>query len=121
MQISLSFSAGQRSTRPDLRTICQGMDETLEIRRKKLRIRAWRRGFKEADLILGRFADSALNTMSDEDVRAFERLLDQPDQDIYGWIIGREPVPAEFDGPIMTALQSFRVDADAAFGDGPRS
>jgi len=97
------------------------MTETIENRRKKLRIRAWRRGFKEADLILGRFADANLDTMTDDEIVSFDRLLDEADQDLYGWIIGREPAPAEFDTPVLKALQSFRVDADAEFGDGPKS
>lgn len=97
------------------------MIETLENRRKKLRIRAWRRGFKEADLILGRFADEALATMSERDVIAFDVLLDQLDADIYAWVIGTQPTPAEFDTPVMDALKRFRVDRDAAFGDGPKS
>jgi antitoxin CptB len=96
------------------------MTDTLDIQRKKLRIRAWRRGFKEADLILGRFADSNLALMSAEDVAAFDVLLDEADQDLYGWIIGRTETPKEFDGPVMTALKAFRVDRDAAFGDGPK-
>lgn len=96
------------------------MSDTIDTLRKKLRIRAWRRGFKEADLILGRFADARLDAMSEGEVREFERLLDQADQDLYAWIIGREALPEEFEGPVMTELQAFRVDADAAFGDGPR-
>jgi antitoxin CptB len=95
------------------------MTDTLEIQRKKLRIRAWRRGFKEADLILGRFADLHLDSLSAQDVEAFERLLDQPDQDSYGWIIGRVETPVEFKGPVMTALQAFRIDSFAGTGDGP--
>lgn len=97
------------------------MTETVDTKRKKLRIRAWRRGFKEADLILGRFADDRLEQMTDAEVAAFEHLLDQPDQDIYAWIIGREAPPAEFDTPILKALQGFRVDQDAAYGDGPKN
>jgi antitoxin CptB len=96
------------------------MTHDLDTQRKKLRIRAWRRGFKEADLILGRFADSKLDVMSADEVAAFDRLLDEADQDLYGWIIGRTETPIEFDGPVMTALKSFRVDQDAAFGDGPK-
>ena len=97
----------------------RAMTESTETKRKKLRIRAWRRGFKEADLILGRFADKHLDTLSDADVALFEHLLDQQDQEIYGWIIGREPVPAEFQNDIMTALQNFKVEDGAEYGDGP--
>ena len=96
------------------------MIETLENRRKKLRIRAWRRGFKEADLILGRYADQALATMSQADIADFDALLDQLDADIYSWVIGTAPTPAQFDTPVMDALKGFRVDRDAAFGDGPK-
>jgi len=97
------------------------MTDTLDTQRKKLRIRAWRRGFKEADLILGRFCDDNIDSLDKAGLDAFEALLDQSDQDVYGWIIGREPVPAEFDTPVMTRLKAFRVDADAAFGDGPKA
>jgi len=97
------------------------MTDTLDTQRKKLRIRAWRRGFKEADLILGRFCDDNIDSLDKAGLDAFEALLDQSDQDVYGWIIGREPVPAEFDTPVMGRLKAFRVDADAAFGDGPKA
>jgi|TARA_A100001391_G_scaffold39480_1_gene21997 antitoxin CptB len=97
------------------------MTDTLDTQRKKLRIRAWRRGFKEADLILGRFCDDNIDSLDKAGLDAFEALLDQSDQDVYGWIIGREPVPAEFDTPVMARLKAFRVDADAAFGDGPKA
>lgn len=97
------------------------MTDTLETQRKKLRIRAWRRGFKEADLILGRFCDDHIDSMDAEALDAFEALLDQPDQDVYGWIIGREPTPAAFDTPLMDRLKAYRVSTDAAFGDGPKA
>jgi antitoxin CptB len=97
------------------------MIETLENRRKKLRIRAWRRGFKEADLILGRYADQALEGMSAIDIADFDRLLDELDADIYSWVIGSAATPEAFDTPVMAALKRFRVDRDAAFGDGPKS
>ncbi|MED5550440.1 MAG: succinate dehydrogenase assembly factor 2 [Pseudomonadota bacterium] len=97
------------------------MTDTLDTQRKKLRIRAWRRGFKEADLILGRFCDDNIDSLDKAGLDAFEALLDQSDQDVYGWIIGREPVPAAFDTPVMDRLKAFRVDADAAFGDGPKA
>ena len=47
----------------------------LETRRKRLRYRAWHRGFKEADLIMGRFADARLDDLSEIDLTEFERLL----------------------------------------------
>lgn len=82
-----------------------------EIRLKRLRFRAWRRGFKEADLILGPFADKYGQRLTAEQLDAFETLLDQPDQDLYEWIIERRPTPTEFDGEVMRMLKQFRFEA----------
>ena len=76
-------------------------------RLRKLSFRAWRRGFKEADIILGNFADDHLDTMSDADLDTFEVLLEVPDQDLYGWIIEREPTPADFQSEIMKSLNTY--------------
>jgi antitoxin CptB len=88
-----------------------------EIRFKRLRHRAWRRGFKEADLILGPFADKHGRNLTDEQADAFEALLEQPDQDLYEWIIERRPTPAAFDGEIMRMLKQFRFEAFEARED----
>jgi len=76
-------------------------------RLRKLSFRAWRRGFKEADIILGNFADDMLPGMSDEELDIFEDLLEVPDQDLYGWIIERDPTPAEFQSVIMNKLNIY--------------
>lgn len=73
----------------------------------RLTFRAWRRGFKEADMILGSFADEHLAKLDTAGLDEFERLLDLPDQDLYAWITKREPTPPEFEGPVMDLLRSF--------------
>jgi antitoxin CptB len=87
---------------------------TDEARLKKLRLRAWRRGFREADLILGPFADRYVQDFSDAELDWFEALLEQPDHDLYGWILEREPTPATFDIPLMNKLKAFRDEAHKA-------
>jgi antitoxin CptB len=81
------------------------MDET---RVNRVRFRAWRRGFREADLILGPFADSHARDLSEADLDRFETLLELPDHDLYAWIMGTEPTPAEFDHDLMARLRAFR-------------
>jgi antitoxin CptB len=86
------------------------MDDDPEARQQRIRklsFRAWRRGFKEADIILGHFSDEALPTMSDAELDTFEVLLEVPDQDLYGWIIERDPTPPEFQSEIMRRLNTF--------------
>jgi len=82
-------------------------DDLKDARLRKLKFRASRRGFREADLIIGLFAQAEVDAMSAEDLDAFEILLEQPDQFLYGWIIGREPPPPAFDGPVLRRLQAF--------------
>ena len=86
---------------------------TDDARLKKLKLRAWRRGFREADLILGPFADRHVSTFTPDELDWFERLLEQPDQDLYGWILGTTPTPAEFDGELMNRLKAFRDEVYA--------
>lgn len=77
-------------------------------RLKMLKLRAWRRGFREADLILGPFADLHVPAFNDAELDQFEALLNVPDHDLYGWILEREPTPPPFDGPLMDKLKAFR-------------
>jgi antitoxin CptB len=78
-----------------------------EARLKMLSFRAWRRGFKEADIILGNFADDMLPDMTDEELDIFEVLLEVPDHDLYGWIIERDPTPEAFKSIIMSKLNDY--------------
>ena len=92
---------------------------THETRLKKVKFRAWHRGFREADLILGPFADRYAGTLSDSQLDAFEALMEEADQDLYEWIVERTPTPPEFDGEIMRMIKTFRFEAYEARG-GPR-
>jgi antitoxin CptB len=82
-------------------------DEIDATRRKRLIYQANYRGFKEADLLLGGFAKTYMDTMSAEEVLQFEDLLTAKDHDIYDWVTGRLPVPANFDTPILKRLRAF--------------
>lgn len=94
-----------------------GEDHTTgdrETRIKKLRFRAWHRGMKEMDLILGGFADRHLVELEDNDLDFFERLLRAPDQEFYKVLSGDLPIPPEIDHPIVRRLVEFTQTAQAA-------
>lgn len=83
----------------------------MDDRRKRIKFRAWRRGFREIDLILGGFADAHVESLDDAGLSAFEALLDAPDQDVYDWIVGRTPAPSGYDTPTLGLIRSFRFFA----------
>lgn len=98
--------------------------DTTELKNQRLgriSFRAWRRGFREADLVLGPFADQVGPSLSDDELDAFEGLLNEDDQFLYGWIIEREPTPAEHDHTLMAKIRAFmraHVAAEVAKGAG---
>lgn len=89
-----------------------------DARLRRLKFRAWHRGFREADLILGPFADKHASSLTAEQIDEFERLMEAPDHDLYNWIVERDPTPPEMDGEIMRMLKAFRDEAHATRGPG---
>jgi antitoxin CptB len=88
-----------------------------EARLKKLKFRAWRRGFREADLILGPFADRHVQDMDEAQLDEFERLLEVPDQDLYAWITDRMDTPPEWDGELIRQIKAFRYEVHGSNGE----
>ncbi len=83
----------------------------MDERRKRLRFRAWRRGFRELDLLMGAFADARIEELSEARLDEFERLLEAPDQDVYAWITGAAPLPPAHDTATFDALRAFHLHA----------
>ena len=82
----------------------------LEPRRKKALYRAWHRGTKEMDLVLGPYADAHIGDLSDADLAEFERLLDLPDVDMFGWFTNPERTPAEHATALVDHIRTFHLD-----------
>lgn len=76
-----------------------------EDRIKRLRFRAWHRGTREADFMIGGFFDTYHAGWSEEEMAWFETLLDEEDVEIMGWAIGTMPVPERYAGPMMQKMQ----------------
>jgi len=73
------------------------MDEVL----RALKYRAWHRGTREADMMIGGFFDAYHNSWGAHDRALFAALLTEQDVDIMAWAIGTQPVPERFQGPMM--------------------
>jgi len=70
--------------------------ELREHRLKRLSMRSMRRGIKEMDIILTRFADANLAQLSPEELDVYEALLEENDQDLYQWVTEQVAPPKEF-------------------------
>jgi antitoxin CptB len=81
-------------------------DMDPDIRMKRLRFRAWHRGTREADLMVGGFFDARAHEWNAEQLDWFEELLEEQDVDIMGWAIGSIPCPPEWDGEMMQQMRA---------------
>ena len=79
------------------------MDHADRLRR--LKFRAWHRGTREADYMIGCFFDRHGSSWGEQELAWFEALLDEEDVDIMGWALGTLAVPAEYAGPLMDAFR----------------
>jgi len=85
--------------------------EGLDVRRRRLLFRAWRRGVREMDLIVGRFADAHIDTFDDAGLDEFERLIEAPNAALYAWVVGAETAPANYDTAVLAKLKAFHMRA----------
>ena len=84
------------------------MSDALDIRRKRLLFRSWHRGTKEADLLLGSFAERHLADLSAAQLDRYEALLENDDADLWDWLVGRRPPPSDHDNDVIRLLLNFR-------------
>ena len=84
------------------------------MRRRKLLFRAWHRGMREADLIIGAFRRCRDRRADEDELAEFEHLLEVPDRDLLAWVTGEADVPAQHDTPLFRRLRDFSQPADRA-------
>jgi antitoxin CptB len=83
----------------------------LDVRRRRLLFRSWHRGTREADLIMGRFADAHIEALSDGELDQYEHLLDAIETDLLAWVTGVIAVPAEHDTAMFRRVRDFHFQA----------
>lgn len=81
--------------------------DNISINRKRLKFRSWHRGTREIDLLLGKFADTHVDSFGAEEIELYDRFLNNSDPDIYNWITGQEPVPPSEDTKVVRLLLAF--------------
>ncbi len=83
----------------------------LDARRRKALFRSWHRGMREMDILMGRFADAELATLSEAEFADYETLLELADRDIFGWLTDEMDIPPAYDTPVFRKILAFHTHA----------
>ena len=84
-----------------------------DARRRRLVFRAWHRGTREMDLVMGRFTEAQVAALSDDDVADLEQLMEANDRDVFDWVSGMTSVPANYDTSVFRRLCAFHLNPGA--------
>ena len=82
----------------------------LDPRRRRLLFRAWHRGIREMDLVLGQFADNELAGIDGGDLDEFEAILGEDDNDLFAWICGKAETPQRLKTMLFQRIAAFRPE-----------
>lgn len=86
------------------------MDARIEAKRKRLLFRCHHMGTAENDYLFGGFCERYLPELNAEQLDALEILLLESDNDLFNWVMEKEPVPQNLDGAMMKMLKTYRKD-----------
>ncbi|GAA5094421.1 succinate dehydrogenase assembly factor 2 [Bartonella acomydis] len=81
----------------------------LDVRRRRLVFRAWHRGIREMDLILGHYVDAHITGMSDKTVSALEYIMSFDDRDLLTWVTGEITPPSEVDNLLFRDIINYHI------------
>ncbi|MEM8731010.1 MAG: succinate dehydrogenase assembly factor 2 [Pseudomonadota bacterium] len=82
--------------------------EPRDIQIRRLKMRAMRRGIREMDLLLTAYADARLEHMSEVELRIFDQLLGENDQDLYAWVTGQRPADGKFSDILADIAENYQ-------------
>lgn len=85
----------------------------LDPRRRRALFRAWHRGTREMDLLLGPFADAHIADLGDHDLADFEALMEIPDDELYTWLVGRAEAAPNLRSHVFHSIVAFHAKANA--------
>lgn len=78
---------------------------TFDQRLARAKFRAWHRGTREADYMIGGYYDRYHAAWGEAELVWFEALLDEDDVDVMAWALGSQPAPDHLVGDLLTSMQ----------------
>ena len=58
-------------------------------------------------MLIGGFALAQMSLLSEQELNSFDQLLDEADNDLLSWIMGRDEVPARVDLNLINQIILF--------------
>ncbi|WP_420409387.1 succinate dehydrogenase assembly factor 2 [Hoeflea sp.] len=89
----------------------------LDPRRRRILVRAWRRGIREMDLVIGGFADAEIATLKEGELDQLEALMAEDDADLLKWVTGEQETPERFQTELFARMRAYVPD----FGPKPEA
>lgn len=83
--------------------------EDIAIRRRRLKYRAWHRGTREMDLVLGPYADAHADALDEAELTRLETFMGEEDVDLLKWVMGQESPPPSVDHALLAEIIAFRI------------
>jgi antitoxin CptB len=80
-----------------------------EARRRRIVFRSRHRGMLEMDLIMGRFIDAEIASLSESELDDVEALLEAPDRDVFSWATGEAEPPERYNTPVFRKIVAFHT------------
>ena len=80
-------------------------DHPAANRLRRIQFRAWHRGTREADYMIGGYFDRYHAGWDEAAIVWFEALIEEDDVDIMAWALGTQEVPPEYSGAQMVLMQ----------------
>jgi len=90
--------------------------EELSAARKRALYRAWHRGTKELDLILGRFCEAHINGFDDAELALFENIMENEETDLQAWLMGQVEIPSNDQGAMLSRIRNFHINPNRKAG-----
>jgi succinate dehydrogenase flavin-adding protein (antitoxin of CptAB toxin-antitoxin module) len=78
-----------------------------DSRRRRLLYQSRQRGMKENCILLGQFAEINLQTMNEEHLDQYDRILQEIDPLVLEWITGVNAFPEDLDGPVAQKIKEY--------------
>ncbi|WP_422370092.1 succinate dehydrogenase assembly factor 2 [Hoeflea sp.] len=91
----------------------------LDPRRRRILVRAWRRGIREMDLVIGGFADAEIGTLDEGELDQFEALMAEDDGDLLKWVTGEQETPERFRTELFARVRAYVPDFEPESGPKP--